>query len=149
MEVGGTAAAHPGRRGALGVGVIFMRHGLAMFSIEYRLGREGGFPENIRDCRNAIRFIRKNAARFHIDPDRIAVMGGSAGGHLSFFPWAQMVPRTFLDDWRTGRQFGRDQRAGVGFVQFHSTDGFCPILESRAQRRNHQSGWRNLLPRTG
>src|ERR1700742_1671165 len=51
----------------------FARHGLAIFSIEYRLNTEGGFPENIRDCRNAIRFIRKNAARFHIDANRIDV----------------------------------------------------------------------------
>ena len=50
--------------------------------------RSGGFPESIRDCRNAIRFIRKNAERFHIDPERIEVTGGSGrralepdGGH--------------------------------------------------------------------
>lgn len=47
---------------------FYKRHGLAVFSVEYRLGREGGFPENIRDCRNAIRFLRQNAKRFNIDP---------------------------------------------------------------------------------
>ena len=73
----------------------FERHGLAVFSIEYRLGPDGGFPENIRDCRNAIRFIRKNAGRFGIDPDRIDVTGGSAGGHLSLM--VAMVPEDFLD----------------------------------------------------
>lgn len=74
---------------------FFKRHGLAVFSIEYRLGRDGGFPENIRDCRNAIRFIRQNAGRFHIDPDRIDVTGGSAGGHLSLM--VAMVPEDFSD----------------------------------------------------
>ncbi len=73
----------------------FKRHGLAVFSIEYRLGHDGGFPENIRDCRNAIRFIRKNAERFHIDPNRIEVTGGSAGGHLSLM--VAMVPENFPD----------------------------------------------------
>ena len=73
----------------------FKRHNLAVFSIEYRLGRDGGFPENIRDCRNAIRFIRKNAERFHIDPDRLDVTGGSAGGHLSLM--LAMVPEDFSD----------------------------------------------------
>ncbi len=73
----------------------FKRHDLAVFSIEYRLGHDGGFPENIRDCRNAIRFIRKNAVRFHIDPDRIDVTGGSAGGHLSLM--VAMVPENFPD----------------------------------------------------
>jgi len=73
----------------------FKRHGLAVFSIEYRLGRDGGFPQNIRDCRNAVRFIRKNAGRFHIDPERIDVTGGSAGGHLSLM--VAMVPENFSD----------------------------------------------------
>lgn len=73
----------------------FERHGLAVFSIDYRLGREGAFPQNIRDCRNAIRFIRKNAGRFHIDPDRIDVTGGSAGGYLSLM--VAMVPEDFSD----------------------------------------------------
>jgi acetyl esterase/lipase len=73
----------------------FKRHGLAVFSIEYRLGHDGGFPENIRDCRNAIRFIRKNAERFHIDPDRLDVTGGSAGGHLSLM--VALVPEDFSD----------------------------------------------------
>lgn len=79
----------------LGGWQFFKRHGLAVFSIEYRLGHDGGFPENIRDCRNAIRFIRKNAERFHIDPDRMDVTGGSAGGHLSLM--VAMVPEDFSD----------------------------------------------------
>lgn len=73
----------------------FTRKKLAVFSIEYRLGKDGGFPQNIRDCRNAIRFIRLNAARFNIDPSRIAVTGGSAGGHLSLM--VAMVPEAFDD----------------------------------------------------
>ena len=73
----------------------FKRHQLAVFSIDYRLNREGGFPESIRDCRNAIRFIRKNAGRFNIDPDRIDVTGGSAGGNLSLM--VAMTPENFDD----------------------------------------------------
>jgi len=73
----------------------FTGKGIAIFAISYRLGKEGGFPENIRDCRNAIRFIRKNAARFNIDPERIGCMGGSAGSHLSMM--CAMVPEDFND----------------------------------------------------
>jgi len=71
------------------------KKGVAMFSISYRLGEEGGFPQCIRDCRNAVRFVRKNADRFNIDPNRIAVMGGSAGGYLSLM--LAMVPENFTD----------------------------------------------------
>jgi acetyl esterase/lipase len=74
---------------------VFMRHNVAIFSIRYRLGTEGGFPQNIRDCRNAIRFIRKNARQFNIDPNRLDVCGGSAGGHLSLM--VAMVPDDFND----------------------------------------------------
>jgi acetyl esterase/lipase len=74
---------------------MLMSKGIALFSIAYRLGPHGGFPQNIRDCRNAIRFIRKNAARFNIDPERIGVMGGSAGGHLSLM--LAMAPEDFDD----------------------------------------------------
>jgi beta-glucosidase len=73
----------------------FISKGIAVFSIQYRLGKEGGFPQNIRDCRNAVRFVRKNAARFNIDPDRIGCMGGSAGAHLSLM--VAMVPENFND----------------------------------------------------
>ena len=41
------------------------------------------WPQNIYDCKTALRFLRLNAERFGIDPDRIAVAGASAGGHLA------------------------------------------------------------------
>ncbi len=52
-------------------------------SIGYRLSDEAGWPAQIHDCKGAIRWIRAHAARLGVDPDRIAVMGHSAGGHLS------------------------------------------------------------------
>ncbi|MDR1010925.1 MAG: alpha/beta hydrolase [Opitutaceae bacterium] len=41
------------------------------------------WPQNLHDCKSALRFIRKESARHGIDPNRIAVAGGSAGGHLA------------------------------------------------------------------
>lgn len=41
------------------------------------------WPQNLYDCKSALRFLRKEAARFGIDPTRIGVMGTSAGGHLA------------------------------------------------------------------
>jgi pectinesterase len=52
---------------------------------EYRLSGEAPFPAAVHDCKAAIRWSRKSAKRFKIDPNRIACMGGSAGGHLSGF----------------------------------------------------------------
>jgi acetyl esterase/lipase len=41
------------------------------------------FPAQIHDVKGAIRWLRANAAVYHLDPDRIGVWGSSAGGHLS------------------------------------------------------------------
>ncbi|NBQ59169.1 MAG: alpha/beta hydrolase [Opitutaceae bacterium] len=56
--------------------------GYVAVSIDYRLG-DGAWPTNLHDCKNAVRFLRAHAAEYHIDPKRIAVAGGSAGGHLA------------------------------------------------------------------
>ena len=51
-------------------------------SIGYRLTDEAQWPAQIHDCKAAIRFLKGNAKKYNIDPDRIAVWGTSAGGHL-------------------------------------------------------------------
>ena len=63
----------------------FCPHGYVVFSINYRLaGRPNGtWPAQIQDVQNALKYLRANAARFRIDPDRIASLGVSAGGHLA------------------------------------------------------------------
>lgn len=52
---------------------------------EYRLSGEAPFPAAVHDAKAAIRWTRKNAKRLTVDPDKIATLGGSAGGHLSGF----------------------------------------------------------------
>jgi acetyl esterase/lipase len=51
-------------------------------SIGYRLSRDAIWPAQIHDCKAAIRWLRGHAEEYNLDPDRIAVMGSSAGGHL-------------------------------------------------------------------
>jgi acetyl esterase/lipase len=99
---------------------FFMRRELAVFSIQYRLGEAGGFPQNIRDCRNAIRFIRQNAKRFNIDPNRIDVTGGSAGGHLSLM--VAMVPEDFPDGGPTPGLEGVSAKVSGSFSFIPPTD---------------------------
>ena len=59
--------------------------GWVVASVNYRLTEKGKwpFPAQIQDCKEAIRHLRRNAAKYGIDPTRIVVGGGSAGGHLS------------------------------------------------------------------
>ena len=51
-------------------------------AIEYRLAFEAKFPAAIHDCNAAASFLKENARRLGIDPNRIGAVGGSAGGHL-------------------------------------------------------------------
>ncbi|WP_148410046.1 alpha/beta hydrolase [Murimonas intestini] len=60
-----------------------IKRGFAVASVEYRLSKEAVFPAAVLDCREAIRFLRKNAAKYKINGDKIAVIGGSAGGNLA------------------------------------------------------------------
>jgi acetyl esterase/lipase len=64
-------------------GPFLARNGYAVFAIEYRLGKPGVYPAAVYDAKAAIQFVRAKAADYGIDPDRIGLMGDSAGGHLS------------------------------------------------------------------
>lgn len=60
-----------------------LKQDYAIVSVQYRFSQEAIFPAQLLDCKDAIRFIRQNAARYDIDPDRIGVWGNSAGGQLA------------------------------------------------------------------
>lgn len=53
--------------------------GYSCFAIEYRLSLEAKYPEGIYDVKNAIKFIKDNAIKFNVDPNKIAVLGCSSG----------------------------------------------------------------------
>lgn len=57
--------------------------GYAIASINYRLKDFSIHPKNIHDCKGAVRWLRANATSYNYDPERIAVAGSSAGGHLA------------------------------------------------------------------
>jgi acetyl esterase/lipase len=58
---------------------------LSVVSVEYRFTDVAPHPAQVNDCLRAIQFVRHNAADWNIDPQRIGVTGGSAGGHLSLW----------------------------------------------------------------
>ena len=67
------------RDGVFGVA----QQGCAAASVQYRFAPEHPFPAQLDDVKDAVRYIREHAAEWKVDPDRIGVMGGSAGGHLA------------------------------------------------------------------
>lgn len=63
---------------------VLAGRGMVTASASYRLGQDGHKPEHaMADAQAAVRYLRQNAERFGIDPERLAASGGSAGGHLA------------------------------------------------------------------
>ena len=59
--------------------------GYVVASIEYRHAPLSKFPLPVEDCKLAIRWLRAHADQYNIDPERVGVLGNSAGGYLSSF----------------------------------------------------------------
>jgi acetyl esterase/lipase len=64
-------------------GKALLNAGYAVASINYRLSGEAKFPAAVQDVKAAVRFLRANAAKYNLNPDKIAVFGQSAGGNLA------------------------------------------------------------------
>jgi acetyl esterase/lipase len=67
---------------AAGLAAGMTARGYLVVSINYRLYPMAKFPDMIEDVKCAIRFLRANAGEYNLDPNRIAAIGASAGGHL-------------------------------------------------------------------
>lgn len=61
----------------------FFKKGYAVANVEYRLSQAASAPAAVEDIRCALIYLINNAAALNIDPDRIVIMGGSAGAHLA------------------------------------------------------------------
>lgn len=98
----------------------FLEKGIAVGSIEYRLSGEAIFPAAVLDCREAVRFLRKNASEYNIIPDKIAVIGGSAGGNLSAMLGMNIPNGEFPGE--EGNQFDTDCNVLFAIDQFGPID---------------------------
>jgi len=61
---------------------VLAREGFFIVSADYRLIQQTPFPACLQDCKCVIRWVRAHAEKYGLDPDRVGVIGESAGGHL-------------------------------------------------------------------
>lgn len=84
---GGWMGGHTRHSGALAdfpkVLAALAAEGFTVASLEYRLSAEARFPAQVQDVDAALRFLRLHARDYRIDPAKVGVWGGSAGGHLA------------------------------------------------------------------
>jgi acetyl esterase/lipase len=62
---------------------FFREHHVAAFVLRYRHGPRYGYPTTLLDAQRAMRLIKARAREYGVDPERVGVFGGSAGGHLA------------------------------------------------------------------
>lgn len=106
--------------------------GIAAFVLKYRLARDGSTPagapqpykvdvEGLADGRRAIRLVRAHAAEWNLQPDRIGIMGFSAGGEIALLAATRPEP-------------GQPDAADVVERQSSRPDFFAPIYSGGFQR---------------
>lgn len=83
--------------------------GYVVASVSYRLSSEAGFPAAEIDVKTAISWLRSKAGLYHIDPARVAVWGGSAGGQLAGLTAVTCGDRAFTP----GSSAGNDAASGA------------------------------------
>jgi acetyl esterase/lipase len=83
LVIHGGAWRHGNKADARPILPQFVEHGFVAISPEYRFCPQNAFPAQIHDVKAAVRWLKVNAKKYRIDPDRIGAMGFSAGGHLA------------------------------------------------------------------
>jgi acetyl esterase/lipase len=84
-------------------GPYLARNGYAVFAIEYRLMKPGvkTYPGAVYDTKAAVQYVRANAGELDVDPERIGMVGDSAGGHLSALVALAGEEPTFSSEYRS------------------------------------------------
>jgi acetyl esterase/lipase len=63
--------------------IAFAKRGYITATVSYRLLKDGPYPAGVEDISDAVQWFYSNGEKYGYDPDRIALVGGSAGAHLA------------------------------------------------------------------
>ena len=108
----------------------YLQMGFAAVNVEYRLGRVSLAPAAVEDCRCALHWVFANAKKYNLDPSRVVLQGGSAGGHLALIT-GMLTPEAGFDRechtpdddiWRADPGTGKDPRVAAIVNWFGITD---------------------------
>jgi acetyl esterase/lipase len=126
--------------------VAVLAAGYAAASLNYRLSGEARFPAAVQDVKAAVRFLRANASRYGLDPDRFAAWGESAGGYLVAMIGTTGDQATVLDDPSLGNagvssavQAVVDFFGPTDFLQMDAQFGSAPPAACKGQVRTYDS----------
>ena len=110
--------------------------GIAAFVLKYRLGPKYHHPVELGDMQRAIRTLRSRASEWHLAPDRIGVMGFSAGGHLASTASTQFDRGNAASADAIDRASSRPDFAILGYPVDHAVGAMDPSrIQNHAARR--------------
>ena len=121
----------------------YLRRGMAVVNVEYRLARQALAPAAVADCRCALRWVIANAERYGFDKDRIAVTGHSAGGHLSLT--TGMMPRSTGLDFECSAGSPDLDLKVAAIVNWYGITMVGDLLEGKNQK-SYAVRWLGSLP---
>ena len=111
------------------------QQGFVVASVEYRTSNEAKYPAPLQDVKAGIRYLRAHAERFCIDPDRIGVMGESAGGYLTCMAALADDP---IYDVGENLEYSSVYRLHAHGIRLQIFVDFCTAIQSSVQQhQNH------------
>ena len=132
---------------------LFARHGMVGIICHYRVGRR--FPASYTDACRAIRLVRARAAEWHIDPQRVGLLGFSAGGHNACTVATQPELQHDSHDDLAGRFSARPDRLALAYAVTsfgeYGHEGSCEALlgpDATAAQRDALDGEAHVDERT-
>jgi acetyl esterase/lipase len=138
---GGWSGGDKGAAREINIGTTLALNGYVGFSINYVLATENHptWPQNLYDCKTAVRWLRKNAQRLNLDPAHIGVIGGSAGGHLAAMvamtrPEAGLDPRGPYPEYSCRVQAAVDLYGPVDLITWPKTARLSMMPASRDEK---------------
>ena len=108
----------------------YLQKGFAAVNVEYRLARNSLAPAAVEDCRCALRWVTRNAERYHFDTSKLVVTGHSAGGHLSLMTGI-LDPAAGLDN----ECHGKEELKVAAVVNFYGITDVADLLQGPHQQR--------------
>ncbi|WP_142502632.1 alpha/beta hydrolase [uncultured Klebsiella sp.] len=112
--------------------------GYIVASMYYRGSHQAHYPEQLKDVKTVLRFLRAHAGEYDIDPQYIGVMGRSAGGHLSLM--AAMNTESYdTDEWA-----GFSSKVQAAYDLFGPADIVTLMENDEIQMRNPGHRWKKI-----
>jgi acetyl esterase/lipase len=133
------------RTGAVPELLPYLQKGWNVVNVEYRMASQSLAPAAVEDSRCALRWVYRNADKFHFDPDRIIVTGHSAGGHLALTTGMLTADAGFDNNCPAEPFFGEKPLKVAAIINWYGITDVVDLLDDK-NRRTYAIEWLGSQP---